>query len=97
MNLVIASNQNCEYVSMTAWSKDCYMICEAELKFYRKMQLPIPRLHPDVRYQARMKLRNPRKLWTRSCQQCQQSLPTTYAPERPEQILCEACYLKVVN
>ena len=74
-----------------------YKIQKAELKFYKKMNLPIPRLHPDERHKDRMKLRNPRKLWSRQCDTCKCNLQTTFAPERPEKILCEDCYLKIVD
>ena len=74
-----------------------YRIQKAELKFYKKMNLPIPRLHPDERHKDRMKLRNPRKLWKRTCGDCNCEIQTTFAPERPEKILCEECYLKVVD
>ncbi|PID70179.1 hypothetical protein CSB37_03315 [bacterium DOLZORAL124_38_8] len=74
-----------------------YQIQKAELRFYRKMNLPIPHLHPDERHKDRMKLRNPRKLYERTCADCQKAIQTTFAPERPEKILCEDCYLKVVD
>ncbi len=74
-----------------------YQIQKAELKFYRKMNLPIPHLHPDERHKDHMKLRNPRKLWSRTCSDCGCAIQTTFAPERPEKILCEECYLKVID
>ncbi|MBI5414957.1 hypothetical protein HZA38_05610 [Candidatus Peregrinibacteria bacterium] len=73
-----------------------FKIQKAELEFYRKMNLPIPHYHPDVRHAHRMALRNPRKLWTRNCAKCQKEIQTTYAPERPEIVYCEECYLKEV-
>lgn len=73
-----------------------YRITTQELNFYRAMQLPIPRLHPDERHRRRMLLRNPRKLWDRNCEKCGAAIKTTYAPERTEIVYCEACYLKTV-
>ncbi len=73
-----------------------YKIIPQELKFYRDHNLPIPRRHPDQRHKDRMSLRNPRKLWSRSCDKCTKEIQTTYSPERPEKILCEECYLKEV-
>ncbi len=73
-----------------------YKIIPQELKFYRDHNLPIPRRHPDQRHKDRMSLRNPRKLWSRSCDKCTKEIQTTYSPERPEKILCESCYLKEV-
>ncbi|MDP3976030.1 MAG: hypothetical protein Q8P95_03875 [bacterium] len=40
-----------------------YKIVAQELRFYRKHQLPLPRRHPDVRHNERLKLRNPRTKW----------------------------------
>lgn len=79
-----------------AESKRLFKIQKAELEFYRKMNLPIPRLHPDVRHAKRMSMRNPRKLWNRNCDKCQKQIQTTYAPDRAETVYCEACYLENV-
>ncbi|MDD4318942.1 MAG: hypothetical protein PHW10_01285 [Candidatus Peribacteraceae bacterium] len=73
-----------------------FKVIKQELEFYRKMRLPIPHFHPDERHKRRMALRNPRKLWIRSCMKCGKEMRTTYAPERPEIVYCEECYLKEV-
>ena len=73
-----------------------YKIIPQELKFYRDMHIPIPRKCPDQRHRERMALRNPRKLFDRTCDKCFVAIRTTYAPERPETVLCEECYLKEV-
>lgn len=73
-----------------------YKIIPQELQFYRTMGLPIPRRSPDQRHKDRIAFRNPRKLWSRHCTQCAQEIQTTYAPDRPEKIYCEECYLKAV-
>ena len=77
-------------------TKRPFKIVKQELEFYRQMQLPIPRLHPDERHRRRMALRNPRKLWQRTCDKCQKEIQTSYAPDRPEIVYCEECYLKEV-
>jgi len=69
-----------------------YRLVKPELGFYRKMNLPVPRKCPNCRHAERMKLRNPRKLFDRQCQECKKPIETTYAPERPEKVLCEKCY-----
>lgn len=84
------------------WAIECeatkrpFRIIKQELEFYRKMQLPIPHCHPDERHRRRMLLRNPRKLWKRNCGKCGREMETTYAPDRPEVVFCEECYLKEV-
>jgi hypothetical protein len=73
-----------------------FRIIKQELEFYRKMNLPIPHFHPDVRHKRRLALRNPRKLWKRECGSCGEEIETTYSPERQEKIYCEKCYLAEV-
>lgn len=73
-----------------------FKLVKQELELYRKMHLPIPHLHPDERHKRRMALRNPRKLWNRTCDKCSKEIQTTYAPARTEQVYCEDCYLKKV-
>jgi len=73
-----------------------YKVIPQELTFLRDASLPLPRICQDCRYTERLKLRNPRKLWKRECSKCKKSLETTYAPDRPETIYCEDCYLKQV-
>ncbi|MDD5054671.1 MAG: hypothetical protein PHZ00_00195 [Candidatus Peribacteraceae bacterium] len=77
-------------------TKRPFRIVKQELEFYRRQRLPIPHLHPDERYDRRLALRNPRKLWHRSCAICQKEISTTCAPERTEKVVCEECYLKEV-
>jgi len=44
-----------------------FRIIPQELEFYRKMNLPLPRLCPNCRHYQRIKQRNPLKLWQRKC------------------------------
>ncbi len=45
-----------------------FKVIPQELEFYRKMNLPLPRLCPNCRHYQRIKQRNPLKLWKRQCQ-----------------------------
>lgn len=85
-----------QWAILCSQSKRPFKILKQELEFYRRQGLPLPRLHPDVRYDRRLALRNPRCLWKRSCMQCRRPIETTYAPDRPEKVYCEECYLKEV-
>jgi len=84
------------------WAVQCeeterpFRIIRQELELYRQMKLPIPHLHPNIRHKKRMGMRNPRKMFERECGKCQKEIQTTYAPERPEKVLCEECYLAEV-
>ena len=73
-----------------------FKIQPLELKLLRTMNVPIPRRCPDQRHTDRFLLRNPRKLWDRTCAKCKSEFQTTYSPERPETVYCEECYLKEV-
>jgi hypothetical protein len=87
----------CQEVLACAICKKNYQIQKEELKFYRKMELPVPHKCPDCRHHERMHLRNPRTLHLRNCDKCSTEIQTTFAPERPEQVYCEKCYLAEVN
>lgn len=73
-----------------------FKIIKQELVFYIEHSLPIPTKHPDQRHKERMTLRNPRTLYERTCAECQKEIITTYSPERPEKVVCEKCYRKLV-
>jgi len=84
-----------------------YKIVEAELLFYKKYGIPIPRKCFFCRLSNRFLLKNPSRLWTRNCMcekdnhnhegNCPNEFETTYSPERSEKIYCEQCYQKEFN
>ena len=90
--------------------EDCitaFRILPEDLQFYKRMNLPLPRLCPNCRRFQRVKQRNPLKLWHRTCvcdkeehlhgdKKCEIEFETTYAPDRPEIIYCEKCYQQEV-
>lgn len=73
-----------------------FRIIKQELDFYRSQGIPLPLLHPNERHRRRMSLRMPRMLWDRQCDHCQKPISTSYAPDRPEIVYCEECYLATV-
>ncbi len=78
---------------------DCgknYKIIKQELDFHKKNGLPFTHFCPDCRHKKRISKRNPRKLFARTCTKCQTPIQTTYAPDRPEKVYCEKCYLNEV-
>ena len=79
-------------------SGKAFKITPFELQFYKRMNIPIPRLHPDERYKKRLALRNPMKLWHRKCMKegCENEFETTYSPDRPEIVYCDSCYKKEI-
>ncbi len=86
---------------------EAFKILPEELKFYKRMNLPLPRFCPNCRHFQRLKQRNPLKLWHRVCMcdkqnhshgnnKCEVEFETSYAPDRPEIIYCERCYQQEV-
>ncbi|MFA5773555.1 MAG: hypothetical protein WC908_02685 [Candidatus Paceibacterota bacterium] len=97
------SNQKEKYTLCTT----AFKITSLELTLYKMLNLPIPEKCFPCRRQDRFALRNPRRLWHRTCMcdkkghfhgenKCQVEFETSYAPERPEIIYCESCYQKEV-
>lgn len=80
--------------------KDCgknYKLQKTELSFYKKMGIPVPHECPDCRYAKRLAKRNPRKIWERKCDNCDEAIQTTFDPDRPEKVFCEKCYLASID
>lgn len=90
INALLAGIIECEV------TKKPFKIIKQELVFYIENHLPISTKHPDQRHKDRMSHRNPRHLTERSCNECGMKVMTTYPANRPEKILCEACYRKIV-
>ncbi|MBT6068948.1 hypothetical protein HOG48_04285 [Candidatus Peregrinibacteria bacterium] len=93
MNISDVSDEILKQILTCEEAGDSYRIIPQELKFYRKMGLPIPRRCPNQRHRDRLALRNPQSIWTRHCAKCSCDIKTTYAPDRPEKVYCETCYL----
>lgn len=79
-----------------------FRITAEELAFYRDMNITLPRLCPNCRLAERFSWRNGFRLWHRACMcesvghghngRCTNEFETTFAPEKPEIIYCDACY-----
>ena len=91
----------CNETCMTA-----FKIVPEELKFYKRMSLPLPRFCSNCRHCQRNKFRNKMKLWHRKCMcdkkhvhhtdPCEVEFKTSYSPDRPEMVYCERCYQQEV-
>ncbi|MEK7524499.1 MAG: hypothetical protein AAB588_05740 [Patescibacteria group bacterium] len=80
--------------------EDCarnYAINKQEFTLMKHfLKVALPRKCFFCRHQARRAQRNPRRLWNRPCMKCGTEMKTSYAPERPEIVYCEKCYLEAV-
>jgi len=95
-DIELVTENICEQILLCEVTGKPYKIIPQELQFYKKFQLPLPRKCPDERHKERIALRNPRQLWQRACSQCKKQIHTSYAPDRPEKVYCEECYLAAV-
>ncbi len=86
-------NKSCETVCTEA-----FKITAEELQFYKRLNLPLPRLCPNCRHYQRLKQKNPLKFWHRKCmkESCENEFETSYAPDRIEIVYCERCYQQEV-
>ncbi len=76
-------------------TKKPFKILEQELSFYRRLNLPLPSVHPDERHNKRLKLRNPIVLRKRMCFFGDKEVFTTYLPESeggPKKVVCTEHY-----
>lgn len=68
-----------------------YRIVRDELDLLRKLNLPLPRRHPDVRFEERHHQVNPPVFYNRTTADGKEVL-TAYAPDSPYEILSEEGY-----
>ncbi|EKE28166.1 MAG: hypothetical protein ACD_3C00086G0010 [uncultured bacterium (gcode 4)] len=73
-----------------------FRIIKAELEFYIKYGLPIPRIHPDIRHLERLKRKTPKKLYLRKCDKCESEMLSVYDDNVEFKVYCEDCYNKEV-
>jgi len=91
--IACSNGGNQEYQCTTA-----FKIMPAELQFYKQKNLPLPRYCSNCRHYQRLIYKNSMQLYTRQCMNgCGNTFQSTYAPNRPEKVYCEACYQKEVS
>lgn len=69
-----------------------YKILPQELKFYRKMKLPIPLRHHDQRHYDRLSLHSAYRVVPARCSKCSKEIETIYSDTT--NVYCEECYLQ---
>jgi hypothetical protein len=72
--------------------RKAFRFTPGELGLMQKLNLPLPSKCPSCRQQARFARTNLPKLYDRTCAKCGKDIKTSYAPDRPEIVYCEACY-----
>jgi len=69
-----------------------YEITEEDFAFYKKVDVPEPKLCPDCREQRRRTFRNDRYFYNRKCDFCGKQMISLYDPEHTDNIYCNTCW-----
>ena len=72
--------------------KSSFEIINADLDFYKRIDVPEPTLCPDCRSRRRMSWRNERNLYKRKCDLCGKQIIAMYAPDTPYIVYCRDCW-----
>ena len=77
-------------------SVGAFRITSNELNFYRRMDLPLPRVCFNIRHIRRMDKRPSMDLILRNCTKCSAEVETVYTPKYAPTLYCEQCYQQEV-
>ncbi len=80
------------YIFVCKESQRPYRLTLQEVNFYKKYHLSIPELHPDIRHQKRVDMRQWRILHLRRCDRCNKELLSAYSLNYEGKVYCEECY-----
>jgi hypothetical protein len=84
------------------WAINCeitgkpFKLVPQELKFYREMNVPVPRRHFDERHNERLRERLVVHLHDRPCTKCGKELQSPYSSDTTKKVYCEECYFSTV-
>ncbi|OGI60702.1 hypothetical protein A2641_02260 [Candidatus Nomurabacteria bacterium RIFCSPHIGHO2_01_FULL_37_25] len=78
------------------YSTGAYRITQNELTFYRRMDLPLPRVCFNIRHKRRLEKRPPLRAIKRFCSKCKTEVETVYDENYAPIIYCERCYQQEV-
>ena len=73
-----------------------FRITANELSFYRRMDLPLPRVCFDIRHTRRLQKRPSLRTIKRFCSKCKTEVETVYDEKYSPIIFCEKCYQQEV-
>lgn len=101
LDIANVDNSICDKILACEVSGRNYKITPSELKFYKRMKVPVPRKHFIERHKARLAKRLGYELFERACDKCGVAMQTTYGNKAGEQfatriVLCEKCYLETI-
>lgn len=89
----LTQNQN-EKDRICTICRQPFMLIDNEISFYEDRKIPFPIYCPDCRMDQRINLRNPRKMYRRTCDSCKQTIFSAHPPQSPHVVYCLDCYWK---
>lgn len=69
-----------------------FKVTKSDLSFYKKKNLPLPRLSPNERLKRRLSFRNERNLYHRECDSCQKKIISIYSSDKTYPVYCADCW-----
>ena len=84
-----------EILSQAIFSENAkrpFRIVPTELDFYRRMKLPLPWDHPQIRMRRFVHMAATGKKYKAVCEKCHKSIESYFDPADGYQLYCEACY-----
>ncbi len=73
-----------------------FRIIVSELEFYKRINLPLPNIHPLLRIEKRLHFVKAGKKYKTICAKCKKDIETIYDPSEKFLIYCEKCYQQEV-
>ena len=73
-----------------------FRITASELRFYKRMKLPLPNMHPLLRMEGRLNFVKTGKKYKAICVKCKQGIETVFEPKEKFILYCEKCYQQEV-
>lgn len=74
-----------------------FRITESELNFYRKIKMPLPRVHPSVRTDRLYEIGIVGKKFKTTCKKCNNETFSIFNPKENFLLYCESCYREELN
>ncbi|KKP85856.1 hypothetical protein A3B84_01205 [Candidatus Nomurabacteria bacterium RIFCSPHIGHO2_02_FULL_35_13] len=74
-----------------------FRITASELGFYRRMNLPLPDMHPLLRIEKRLRFVKDGKKYKAVCKKCDKDIETVFNPSENFLIYCDKCYQQEVS
>lgn len=74
-----------------------FRITASELGFYRRMKLPLPSIHPQLRMEGRLHFVKFGKKYQTICAKCGKNIETIFDPIEKYIFYCEKCHQQEIN